>query len=231
MSLTVGEVRHLEEIAIDLPIDEILDRPPFPTWMDSRHAAGKLRDAVAEVRPAVLAEIEPRGMYRILETDDSGIAAYEPPELLLDAEYVCSVVVTVGELSDEEDEAPQLFEGFVRDAVENVALTVITETVGDEIRDVAEKNGWNTTRLFTPGDGGYDWPLSNRRYVFETLPTDEIGVSLLDNGLNVPNKTISGVVGMGSSVTQVPGFHSCLGCPILQECDYADTSDLAPVTN
>ncbi|AUX08691.1 hypothetical protein AArcSl_1054 [Halalkaliarchaeum desulfuricum] len=226
----MGEIRRLEEIDIDLPVEEILNRPPFPKWMGSRHSEEKLRETVTELRPAVLADLDPRGMYRILETDGSGIGAYDPPDLLTDAEYVCSVIVTAGELSDGGDDGQQLFEEFVRDAVENVALTVLTETVGEEIRDVADANGWNTTRLFTPGDGGYDWPLANRKYVFETLPAEEIDVRLLDNGLNVPNKTISGVVGMGPDVTQVPGFHSCLGCPILPECDYADTSDLAPVT-
>lgn len=230
MRLDVGEVRRLEAIEFDLPLERILETPPFPKWSESRHSRDKLRDITRRLRTEVLDSLDPRGMYSIVPVEDSGIREYRPPEPVLDAAYVCSLVVTAGELSAAEDDGTRLFEGLVRDAIENVALGHITEAVAEEILDVAEDHGWGTTRMFAPGSGSVNWSIENRRFLFESLPAADIGVRLRENGLVEPNKTITAVLGMGPNVTQAPDLRSCVGCPRLQECPYADTEDIATVT-
>lgn len=226
MTLSVGDVRQLEEIEFDLDTETILESPPFPKWSQSRYSRDKLRETVRRLRPAVLDALDPRGMYRIVPIEESGIQSFEPPEPVLEAEYVCSLIVTAGELPAGDDGGAYLFEELVRDAIENVALGHITESVGEEILDLAADHDWGTTRLFAPGSGSVNWPIENRRFVFENLPASDIDVRLRENDLVEPNKTITGVLGMGPNVTQAPDLRSCIGCPRIGDCPYADTSDV-----
>jgi hypothetical protein len=70
-----------------------------------------------------------------------------------------------------------------------------------------------------------DWAVGNSKYIFETLPAEEIDVQLTRSGLIEPTKSISSVIGMGPNVQQAPNLFSCAGCPRLQDCPYAVEGD------
>lgn len=224
MQESIGEVHVLENLELDLSLDRILDTPPFPTWRESKYSRERLEEPVERLRTEVRQAVDPRGMYRIRPTDQTDIRAYDPPNPVTEAAYVCSLLVTVGDCGSARPESEPLFDEMVRDAIENAVLTITKETIAIHIRDRAtDEEGWNTTRLFSPGSGNVDWSVENSRFVFETLPAEEISVSLADNGLIRPNKSVSGVLGVGPDIEHAPELFTCEGCPRIPDCPYAKT--------
>lgn len=221
MALQVGPVTTVRDVEVELPIDRVFETPPFTQWAESRYSRDRLEDAVRRIRPEVVSAIEPRAMYRVLPTEETDLSRFDPPEPLLEAGYVGTMVVTVGQSESPESDSKHLFDAMIRDALENVALTVVKERLATDIRREANEAGWNTTRLFSPGSGNVDWPVENTAFVFETLPAADIGVEITDHGLLVPNKSISTVVGMGPTIAQAPDLFTCVGCPRIPDCPYA----------
>ena len=226
MGIHTDEVSILRDVTFDFSLDRILDMPPFPRWRQSQYSKTKLENTARRLRSEVRDELDPRALYRILPVDDSGVQQYSPPDPIREADYVCCVLITAGEFQSSIEGSKQLFDDLVRDAIENVALQLLTEEVGTRIREAAHEQGWATTRLFAPGSGSVNWPIENRAYIFEVLPAEAIGVKLTENGLVEPSKTISCVLGMGPSVEQAPSLVSCDGCPRIAECPYADTPEI-----
>ncbi|MDR5673856.1 hypothetical protein RH858_11955 [Halalkaliarchaeum sp. AArc-GB] len=225
MGLVIEEVTILREVAIDFSLEDILATPPLSKWRKSRNSRDQLEAAVERIRPEVERELNPRAIYRGVPTETSGIHAYSPPAPVTKAEFVGNIVVTPGELEYGNEHAEGMFDDFVRDAIENVAVQRLSAVVGQRFRDEANERGYNTTRLFAPGSGIENWPLENRRYVFDSLPCEEIGVRLTDAGQVEPNKTVSCVIGFGPDIEQAPGLVSCEGCSKLPDCPYAGARD------
>lgn len=222
MALVRDESQIRRDIHLDLSVEHILDRPPFTAWVGSRFSRDRLAEAVERLSTDVRREMDPRAAYTVLPTSGSGIVAYSPPDPLGEASLVCTLLVTVGEF-DREAPTDPTFDELVRDAIENVALQLAKEEVGNRIRDQANERGWNTTRLFSPGSGNVDWAIENAAFVFDALPADDIGMTRTDSGFIQPPKSISTVIGMGPEVAQAPDMYTCVGCPRISECDYART--------
>lgn len=225
MELSIEEVSIVRDVEIDFSLEDILGAPPLSRWRRSRNSKEQLEESVERIRPEVERELNPRAMYGVLPTEASGIRAYSPPEPVANAAFVGSIIVTPGGLQYGTDHPDGLFDDFVRDAIENVAVQRLSAAVGERFRDEANERGYNTTRMFAPGSGVGDWPLENRKYVFDSLPCEEIGVRLSDTGRVRPNKTVSCVIGLGPDIEQAPGLVSCEGCPKLEDCPYAGARD------
>jgi len=221
MAVAIGSVVRLEDIDIDFSLDRIFETPPFPTWTESRYSRERLEAPVERLAPEVEAVIAPRAMYRVLPTHDTDLRSHAPPEPLLEAPFVATLVATVGDMTVTHPEAEPVFDEMIRDALENAALTMAKEAVALEIRDAANEEGWKTTRLFSPGSGNVDWPVEHSTFVFGTLPAEDIGVSVTPDGLLKPNKSICSVIGLGERIDQAPDLFTCAGCPKIPDCPYA----------
>lgn len=220
MGLQPGEVHVVEDVGIDFSTERILAAPPFPEWSDTQVSRDRLHDLIESLRPQVKAEVDPRAMYTVTETEESGIQSHDPPQPLLDVSFLCCLLVTVGEVQPEEPPNSTV-EEMVRDAMENVALRFVKRAVALDIRDRAHERGWHTTRLFSPGSGNVDWDVTHSAFVFGHLPGSEINVTLTESGLLQPAKSISSVIGLGPNLEQAPDLFTCEGCPRIPDCDYA----------
>lgn len=220
MALVRGESQIRRDVHVDLSVERVLDRPPFSAWIGSRFSRKRLVEAVERLGTDVRREMDPRAAYTVLQGSESGISTYSPPGPIQEASFVCTLLVTVGEF-DRETTTDPTFDELVRDGVENVALQLAKETIGNRIREQASEQGWNTTRLYSPGSGNVDWAFENAAFVFDTLPADDIGMSRSDSGFIQPQKSVSTVIGMGPEVAQAPDMYTCVGCPRISECDYA----------
>lgn len=221
MEGTIGTVQRVEDIEVDLSLDRVFDTPPFPTWTSSKYSQDRLTEPVRRLAPAVQQAVDPRAMYCIFPTEGTALNDYDPPEPVLEASHVCTLVVTVGNCQASRPGSEPVFDEMIRDALENAALTIAKEQVARDIRQQANEAGWNTTRLFSPGSGNVDWAVENSAFVFETLPASEIGVSVSEDGLIRPNKSVSSVIGMGPDIEQAPALFTCEGCPRIPDCPYA----------
>jgi len=225
MGLEPGELTVIEGVDIDLSTDRFLSTPPFTDWIESQMSRERLTEIIESLRGQVASQIAPRAMYRVTQTEDSGIQEYNPPDPLLESSHMCCLLVTVGE-TEYGDASFSMAEKMVRDAMENATVGFLKQEIALRIRDDAHETGWNTTRLFSPGSGNVDWDITNSAFIFEILPGSEIGMSLSDSGLILPPKSGSSVIGLGPDIEQAENLFSCEGCPRIQECDYA-----VPATN
>ena len=139
------------------------------------------------------------------------------PEPIRRAEFFAFALCTVGDRIEGGIRAlnaeGKMVEGLILDALGSVAVSELAEMVASEIRQWARERGYGVSRAFEPGAGAGDWPLANQRLVFGRLPAVELGVTLTEDLLMQPRKSLSFVMGIGKHVIPIPHPFSCAGCP------------------
>jgi hypothetical protein len=217
MALMTGDVVTRSDIAVDVSVEEILATPPFPRWASSSKRASQIAQTVERLAEPLADALEASAMYRAIPTTASGIDAFDPPADLTRVEFVVPGVLTIGDGLHQSGSTDGLLDALVADAMENVALQFARVEMLADIRDAAQCDGFKTTRAFPPGVRGLDWSIENRRFMFETLPTELIGVSLRNGRVTDPRKTFTFAMGVDADIEQADLFVSCT------ECEYSDT--------
>lgn len=220
MSLASSEVVALTDVPIDFSVEEILATPPFPRWQSSATSGAELAETVERLHDQVESALDIRAMYRQLLTAESGIQEFDPPAELLETEFVVPGVLTIGDGLHQTGGTDGLLGNLVTDAMENVALQLARVGLLSEIRQHALEAGLNTTRAFPPGVRGDGWDMENRRFMFETLPTDWIDVHLRNGRVADPRKTFAFTMGLDADIEQADLLLSCAECEVVGDCPY-----------
>jgi hypothetical protein len=134
--------------------------------------------------------------------------------LLAQCEKVAVFVLTIG--SQLEDMVGWLankgliIEAYVLDAIGSNFAEKLADSVESKIREVARTQGYCISRRFSPGH--CDWDISQQRGVFRAVGDDSVGVQLTDSYLMVPQKSISGIMGIGPCDGDVESHNPCQPC-------------------
>jgi len=132
--------------------------------------------------------------------------------LLEQCEKVVVFVVTIGNYLEEmvgqlaEDEL--VLQAMVLDAIGSSAVEQVADFVQDRIKAIADAQGLYASRRFSPGY--CDWNVDQQRMVFQAMNGDTAGVSLTEGCLMLPQKSISGIIGIGSH--DVENYNPCKTC-------------------
>ncbi len=135
-------------------------------------------------------------------------------QLLEQCKQVAIFVVTIGKYL--EDTAWQLsrdgliLQATVLDAVGSDAVEKAADRVQDKIREAARSDGLVISRRFSPGY--CDWNIGQQRMIFHALTGHALGVRLTGECLMIPQKSISGIVGIGSPSSNVENYNPCQFC-------------------
>lgn len=113
---------------------------------------------------------------------------------------------TAAELADDN----QIVESYVLDAIGSGIAEKLAEFVQGVIGEIGHIHGLTTTRRFSPGY--CDWDISQQEVVFRSLNGDLAGVHLSDDYLMVPQKSISGIIGLGPRENGVRAINPCKTC-------------------
>lgn len=133
--------------------------------------------------------------------------------LLKQCQKVAVFVVTIG--SRLGDVVRQLAgDGLmVQASVLDVIGSDAAETLANVVRDIIGKEavaeGLGISQRFSPGY--CDWKVSQQKMVFRAMDGETSSVRLTDGCLMVPQKSISGIVGIGPR-NEVEGYNPCLTC-------------------
>ena len=139
--------------------------------------------------------------------------------LLERCQQVAIFVVTIGEYL--EDTAAKLakdgliLQATVLDATGSDAVEKVAESVQDRIKKIAGAQGFVTSRRFSPGY--CDWNIGQQRMLFSALTGNTVGVRLTGECLMIPQKSISGVIGIGPPSGNVENYNPCNFCK-KQDC-------------
>lgn len=134
--------------------------------------------------------------------------------LLEQCQQVGAFLVTIG--NKLEDEAARLadersiLESYVMDAIGSSAVEKIAELLEAEIRKTASTEGLCISRRFSPGY--CDWSIRQQKELFRMVDGGSVGVRLTAGYLMIPQKSISGIVGIGPSCVDIEAYNPCRTC-------------------
>ncbi|WP_422444991.1 hypothetical protein [Thermoanaerobacterium sp. DL9XJH110] len=139
---------------------------------------------------------------------------------LIETDCVVAAVATLGRGVDEEIsrcfDRGDFLRGIILDAAANAALNRLVEDFKAHLlRSAAFKNR-GLTRCLSPGRG--DWDIGDQEAIFSLLDAEAIGVTLNENRMMSPAKSLTVVFGTGENVG-VPHDVLCSGCD-MKMCNY-----------
>ncbi len=197
-------------------------------WLSgSRPHISALEEEVTKRRLQGQALSRPRGIYQRLEVKnmtpggvllagDVRLEGTNLGEFFQGAKEAVCIVATIGP-SLEEQVATFFAEGrsieaFVLDAVGSAAATSAVRYVAGLVCQQVKEQGWQTGPPLRPGQNY--WDITGQRAIFQALPTQHIGVHLLDSCFMSPQKSQSAVIPLGLrlKVQEDPAEQYCRYC-------------------
>lgn len=134
--------------------------------------------------------------------------------LLEQCKHVAIFVVTIGKYLEETawklSRDGLILQATVLDAVGSDAVEKAAVSVHDRIEEMARSEGLVTSRRFSPGY--CDWNIGQQRMLFHALTGRTSGVRLTAECLMIPQKSISGIIGIGSANSNVDKYNPCEFC-------------------
>ena len=134
--------------------------------------------------------------------------------LLEHCSQVAIFVVTIGKYLEETAfelaRDGLILQATVLDAIGSDAVEKVAEFAQDRIKEVVEAQGLAISRRFSPGY--CDWNIGQQRMLFYALTGDTVGIRLTGECLMIPQKSISGIIGIGPSNANVENYNPCKTC-------------------
>ena len=197
----------LTDIQIKLEEAEVLRRLGY---RKKEMPQGRLRESLQEAIELGDKLAKPRALYawfKIKEWDGTGLWLEEGFRLNVGkgvrlwsgAEYLAAAVCTIG--AEVENKASELFSkgeallGSMLDSVGTAATDNLELQVHQLLCQQAYGSGMRIGPRLSPGSK--TWELSEQRVLFHLLPADKIGVSLTQQCMMMPRKSISFCSGAG----------------------------------
>jgi cobalamin-dependent methionine synthase I len=132
---------------------------------------------------------------------------------------VAVFVLTIGsyleEMVDYLIENGLVVQGTVLDAIGSSAAEQMAELIQDRIKNVVGMKEQCISRRFSPGY--CDWDVSQQEMIFKILNDDTAGITLTDEYLMIPRKSVSGIIGIGDLDSGVEQYNPCVTC-VKKDC-------------
>jgi hypothetical protein len=143
--------------------------------------------------------ITPVGAFRAFSVDDVKPIASRLPG----ARFVVLGACTIG--SALENRTRSLFEedpvaAILLDELGNKLVGEVARRAHRALREPAFKRGWRVGPAFRPGIGR--WPVSFQPLILERLSAADLGITLTDGLMMIPQKSISFVAAIGPSLSR-----------------------------
>lgn len=151
------------------------------------------------------------GHVRIGEvTFESGILA----RLLQRCQRVAVFALTIGgyleELVAYLSAEGMVLPATILDAVGSGAVEKLAGEIAAKIKHQAEAEGLVVSRRFSPGY--CDWDITQQKKLFQLLNSNTAGVTLTQNMVMTPRKSISGIIGIGLPGRDIEKYNPCITC-------------------
>ncbi|MFC1908796.1 vitamin B12 dependent-methionine synthase activation domain-containing protein [Chloroflexota bacterium] len=109
-----------------------------------------------------------------------------------------------------------VFKASLLDAIGSSAIEKIADLVHEKIcEQVCGQGLLCTSRRFSPGY--CDWAINQQEMIFGCMGGNTAGVHLTEEHLMLPRKSISGIIGIGDSNSQIENYNPCKSCQA-QDC-------------
>jgi len=141
--------------------------------------------------------------------------------LLEQCEKVAVFLVTIGNRLEEMvchlAEDGLVLQAAVLDAIGSGVVETVADFVQDRIGEVASAQGLCISQRFSPGY--CDWDIGDQKMVFRAMNGDYAGIRLTKECLMLPQKSISGIIGIGPC-NSVENYNPCKTCDTRDNCPW-----------
>ncbi len=134
---------------------------------------------------------------------------------LRNASQAAVFLCTLGEYRSAQSNPPDPLESYISDMIASEAVEKAMDLIQKLLKNDMGKMALNTTNRYSPGYCG--WPIDDQHTLFSLLPKNFCGVTLTNSALMIPEKSVSGVIGIGKNVKKVG--YTCQICD-MKQCIY-----------
>ena len=132
--------------------------------------------------------------------------------------FLCTAGEEIGNMSRQAMKAGDLLEGYIYDVVGSEIVEAAADLMQTELEKTMASDGKKITNRFSPGYCG--WDVAGQKKLFQLLPGTYCGIRLTDSALMDPEKSVSGMIGIGNNVRHLP--YTCNICD-MKDCIYRRT--------
>lgn len=129
--------------------------------------------------------------------------------------FLCTAGPGIGLRSKEAMHGGDLLAGYIFDVTGSEIVEAATDLVQEDLRKSAEAEGLKITNRYSPGYCG--WNVAEQHRLFSLMPDNFCGINLSSSALMIPEKSVSGIIGIGRSVRNNP--YTCRMCD-MKDCIY-----------
>ncbi len=134
-------------------------------------------------------------------------------DLLRDCSKVAIFVATIGnhleDMSRQMAEDGLMLQAAVLDAIGSVSIDRMAEYIRLQVDEMAARDGMVISPRLSPGY--CDWSIRQQKEIFRIVNAQKTGIALTQDFLMVPQKSVSGVIGIGSNLA-IRDYNPCLTC-------------------
>lgn len=114
--------------------------------------------------------------------------------------FICTVGKQISEKSKKFSENNDPMTGYILDVIGSIAADKTAEFIQKELEINCSKSGFKISDRFSPGY--CEWSVSEQKLLFDLFPPEIFGVELTAASLMYPVKSVSGLIGIGKSLSQ-----------------------------
>ena len=135
-------------------------------------------------------------------------------QMLEQCHKVAVFLVTIGDYLEEAicwlTDYKLILQAFVLDSIGSAAAERVADLVQGKIGEAASAQGLVISPRFSPGY--CDWDITQQEKLFQIMKGDVVGIHLTEKCLMLPRKSISGIIGIGPSNSNVENYNPCKTC-------------------
>lgn len=114
--------------------------------------------------------------------------------------FICTAGKEITEKSKEFSENDDPITGYILDVIGSIAADKTAELIQKELEIRCRQNGLSISDRFSPGY--CEWSVSEQKLLFDLFPPKTFGIELTESSLMNPVKSVSGIIGIGKSLSQ-----------------------------
>jgi hypothetical protein len=129
---------------------------------------------------------------------------------------VCTIGPRLEEKVEEYLRNNESLKGLLLDGIGSAAVDFLAGEVCQLVKHEAFSRGYEASSPLGPGMHG--WNIEEQRYLVQLVPVEQVGVHLTPNGMMVPRKSISMVIGIGHNMLTWSQAEACQRCNMKKTC-------------
>lgn len=136
--------------------------------------------------------------------------------------FICTAGEEVGKRSRKAMHERDLLRGYILDVLGSEIAEAAADLMQSELEKSAVESGIKITNRYSPGYCG--WNVSEQHKLFSLIPYNYCGIRLTESALMNPEKSVSGIIGLGSNVKSNP--YTCKMCD-MKDCIYRKSKEIS----